>query len=857
MYNVEPYLPDFFRSLENQSYGIERLQIVLIDDGSTDGTLALAEQFRAKYPHNVTVLTKPNGGQASARNLGLTVAEGEWLTFPDPDDVLSEGYFAEVERALGNPQSVDLAVVSTRILLWFDGVNQVKDTHALGGRFRSGARFVDLDSHPQWIQPHVTSAFIRASVVEETQLSFPENLRLRFEDGNFISRYLLRSRQRKVLFLPSAEYLYRQRADQSSTIQSSAMDPRKYTDTIRYGFMGVIDEARSLGAPVPRWAQNLFLYDQFWILRSSQTPAVRQAEFPEWMHEELNELVPRFLEHVEDELILSFGIMPVAPWMRQALWLVKHGVGHTEVYEVARDRRRGLRALLYRFSGERPSELVRAGGRAIQPRHSKTQPLEYVGRPLIWQRTLWVPDDVDIEIELNGDLQDPPRLRVEVPVDPYPTSGLAKFRRNRVLRRVVSGVRRRVGRGGTRLLVRDLTARLRLYHRTFSEAWVFIDRDVDANDSAEDMYWWVRENHPEINAWFVLRRDSNDWKRMSQRGARLVEYGSARHFALLLNAKHLASSHADRFITDVLPSKWGPVPYVFTFLQHGVIKGDLSLWLNPKVIDLFITSTQDEYDYIVGTSPYRYGTKEVRLTGLPRFDALLSASERVAESERNIILFAPTWRSYLVGSMAATSADRTTVDSFEETSYARAISSLLSSDELVEGARVRGKRIVFMPHPNMQPYLDQFAVSPDIEVMAYADVDIRDVLARTAVCVTDYSSIAFNTAFLHVPTVYFQFDRDEYFSGHTERKGYFDYETHGFGPVVETVDRAVSAVMAAIDGELSPIYSTRVERAFPVRDGRNRERVFEAMQEAARRRDMSERTVAATPDSWGARATTD
>ena len=67
----------------------------------------------------------------------------------------------------------------------------------------------------------------------------------------------------------------------------------------------------------------------------------------------------------------------------------------------------------------------------------------------------------------------------------------------------------------------------------------------------------------------------------------------------------------------------------FTFLQHGVIKDDLSRWLNYKKIDLFVTSTAPEHDSIAGDhTPYPFTTKETMLTGLPRFDRLREIGER-------------------------------------------------------------------------------------------------------------------------------------------------------------------------------------------------------------------------------------
>lgn len=827
MYNVARFLPEYFASLERQTYGFDRLEVILVDDGSEDETAELAESF-AQDRANVHVVRKTNGGQASARNAGLPLATGTWLTFPDPDDVLSDNYFASVAMSIDAQQSP--AMLSTRLLLWFDATDKVSDSHALAGRFRHGKVTKSLIDSPSWIQPHITSGFVQRRVVEARQLRFPENLRLRFEDGAFVAQYLLAFADPTVTFVPEAEYLYRQRADNSSTIQTSGANPAKYTDTIRFGFLPVIEEALRERGEVPRWLQNLFLYDQYWILRASKSPAVRNVTFPESMYREIDQLLPTFLQHVDDDAIVNFDLMYVEPWMRDALVLVKHNTGIGNVYWGARDRLRGLRSIIYRFRGPTPEVGLRIDGAAIEPSFQKIAGLEYTARPIVSQQTLWVPDSESTELTLDGvamEIHDRP-----TPYEPAFGRAAAPSQNVRLLRRARKALARRLSPGGFRHVRRDIAVRSHSLARKFAHAWVFIDRDIDAGDSAEDQYWWMQKHHPEINSWFVVREGTNDWQRMSSAGARLIGYGTPEFYALLKHADHLASSHADRFITHALPSKMRPPRYAFTFLQHGVIKGDISHWLNPKDIQVFIASTPDEYRYLTESPAYRYSAKEVQLTGLPRFDVLQERAASVPAEERNLILVMPTWRDYLVGRMGKDSGDREPIEDFSETKYAQSISQLLNDQRLNSAATAAGKRIVFMPHPNMGIYLNDFELPANVEVRSYADTDVREMIIHASLLITDYSSIAFNAAYLDTPVLYFQFDRDDYLTGHTERPGYFDYERDGFGPVVTSAEAAGAEATTIAERGLDPAHRARMRRAFPTRDGLNRQRVYEAMSAA-------------------------
>ena len=83
VYNAERYLADCLESLIRQTH--RELEILVIDDGSTDGSAALCERF-AGQDGRIRLLRKENSGVSSARNLGLDEAQGEYVAFVDADD---------------------------------------------------------------------------------------------------------------------------------------------------------------------------------------------------------------------------------------------------------------------------------------------------------------------------------------------------------------------------------------------------------------------------------------------------------------------------------------------------------------------------------------------------------------------------------------------------------------------------------------------------------------------------------------------------------------------------------------------------------------------------------------------------
>lgn len=92
MYNMEKYIETCITSIHNQHLKTEEYEIIIIDDGSTDSSLELCRTMECANS-NVTVFHQDNLGVGEARNKGIELSLGEWITFIDPDDYYFEGAF--------------------------------------------------------------------------------------------------------------------------------------------------------------------------------------------------------------------------------------------------------------------------------------------------------------------------------------------------------------------------------------------------------------------------------------------------------------------------------------------------------------------------------------------------------------------------------------------------------------------------------------------------------------------------------------------------------------------------------------------------------------------------------------------
>lgn len=110
IYNMEHYLARCLDSVISNSYS--QLELLCVDDGSTDSSLELLHRY-AEKDSRIHIIAKENGGVASARNIGIERSQGEYLAFIDPDDFIHPQYFELLMAALRASDS-DYAICDVR-----------------------------------------------------------------------------------------------------------------------------------------------------------------------------------------------------------------------------------------------------------------------------------------------------------------------------------------------------------------------------------------------------------------------------------------------------------------------------------------------------------------------------------------------------------------------------------------------------------------------------------------------------------------------------------------------------------------------------------------------------------------------
>ena len=160
IYNVEQYLPEFLESLAQQTFDHSRVELILVNDGSLDNSLSLLEQFQSSTDYAVRVINQENAGQGAARNTGIEVAQGTWVTFPDPDDILEADYLQVVADHIELwPQA---EMFATNRIMFFEDTGLIEETHPLKRLFAGGNRLTDLSITPEFFHGSAPAAGVLA-----------------------------------------------------------------------------------------------------------------------------------------------------------------------------------------------------------------------------------------------------------------------------------------------------------------------------------------------------------------------------------------------------------------------------------------------------------------------------------------------------------------------------------------------------------------------------------------------------------------------------------------------------------------------------------------------------------------------
>ena len=877
IYQAKEYIDEALDSLIHQTIGFEKIQLILVDDGSTDGSAEICDRYQERYPKQVKAVHKENGGLSSARNTGLLYAEGRYVNFCDPDDYFDRDAFEKVS-AFMRKHDTEVDLCSVPLSLFGDQ----EGPHGLNIRYEDGTRVIDLmdDANAMYFQLHAASAFYKLDVARTMDF----DPRHAIEDGKENMRILLDNP--KLGVVSNTNYNYRKHGD--SITGRSGYRANWYFPHLRYFSEWLLDRAEEKYGYVPKFVQHAVMYDLQWKIRQKSIPdnILTDEEVQEY-----KELLYSIVRRIDDDVILaqkSIGrpqktFILSKKYGRSPEWRFRTDgsedadlcFNDTVVISVSEMRTvwefvsidnenhtctlEGYHTL---FGGLEEQEII--SYLVINDERHLCDAVDRIDEPdcVLGERISWK-KGFRITFPLQkGRMIIRPEIRtgqnyIQRKVFGYgqffPVTSIYRFMKSYHFRFMLKANESELEISRKPILAfrlfneiallceiwhkNDLGGRKavggRLYYHLLKpfkrrQLWIVSDRISKADDNGEALFCYLMKNKPpKTRIVFAISKNCEDGRRLAQIGP-CVDAMSFRHKLLHLLCDVNVSAQADRVTVNPYAGHHGALRDLlthqhFVFLQHGITKDDISSWLNRynKNMSGFVAAAVPEYESLLDKK-YAYPPEKVWLTGFPRFD-------RLYHKEEKKITLMPTWRKYLMSHIDSNTGIWIPVKDFYSKDFYLFYNGLLNSERLLSALEKYGYTLQFFPHPNLQLSSVQFNPDPRVTVLP-TDTFYRDIYATSKLIITDYSSAVFDFAYLRKPVLYCQFDKDEFFAGeHVYTKGYFDYERDGFGEVTYDLESTIDRIIeyAANDCRLKDDYRDRTDRFFAFDDQNNCRRVTE------------------------------
>ncbi len=850
VYNVENYIRPCLDSLIEQTIDHSQIEVLLINDGSTDSSLEICYEY-AQSNFIFKVFNKENEGVSATRNFGIRNASGKYIMYLDSDDTYT-------------PDTVKL--VTDFFDKHYDEIDMVcyYDQYFENGKpMAAHARYKYLTHTGIYdLKDTVFAMQVRLNIVVknlfEENLLFDEDMMYQ-EDQKYCCQIL--ANKLKLGFVKEAQYNYMK--NDSSIVATSTNVITIFDHTIAF-FEEIFQRYPE---EVPEYYQALFIHDCGWKLKQHCLfPYHYTGEEFEKQNARLLALLKRididvlmkaptvdnFHKYYFLQLMCKDEIM-VYPDVEQISVLHGDKVLRTETScEIICNKikhKRDTLVMLAMFKSMYGAFTGKPSVYAVE--QTKNGPRErkldvFVSSDSYYKarektNTFWA-----FYYEADMNLVDSFELLVEVGGIRYPARYY--FMPNTPL---FNGAKRKTTLEGDfsltfdknvfTITALDENAKLRLinsYTATLKDRtcisirnealryldrriWIYYDckgvkgdngyyqfeHDCMKNDGIERYY--ISNNPPEFMAEYV-RKDL--WPQV-------VMFGSIKHKILFVSAEKILTAFVEPYnYNPMTPAEYSSLSdlmhYELIYLQHGILHATLPWKYTPErsLADRVVVSSYFEKENF--RKNYNFREQDILPTGMGRFNRIAPKTETDDSVRR--ILFAPTWRQYLI-SQATDGTWIPEEKKFAQSSYFQHFNDFLNNEVLIAALEEHDCVLEVKMHPIFEIYESLFEVKSNRIKMVTSIGNQNDY----AMFITDFSSFTFDFAYCKLPIMYFVPDMYEFTAGLNQyRKLDLPFEK-AFGKLVTDAQSAADEVVAMMERGFSPepVYQKRMDEFYlPMED---------------------------------------
>ena len=647
IFNTGRYLDDSIGSLINQSIDFSEIQVILVNDGSTDQTEEICLKYKQRFPKNIEYIKIEHNGVSKARNIGLDYANGTYINFLDPDDKWDYNAFKIFLLFFKYYKNIN--IISGR-MKFFEAANGY---HPLDYKFYK-TRIVNLTEEYSCIQLSAPSCIIKKSIIKGKH--FDESISSS-EDILFLNNLFLINPI--IGYIREAIYFYRRRVDSSSVIQNTKKSFKYHFNSINYVAHKLINNSNIIFNKIIPFIQFYIGYDILCRITQSSFQFLAPDSFQKYCL-----IIESLLKSIEDKYILGQRILS----KKLKIFTLSKKYNKDLRYDIKlknNDSFRYLNHVIINLKAERliiwkileikknilhlegidncwlPKEtysfLCKIGKESFYPTYELNSNYDFItmygviekGRIIKFNIPIDSQNIIKFYISYDG-------LKIEIftslgyfthipPVNSgyyisenyilkYIDNRIHIFLHNKKLeiefeKNFCDQLKIR-NKSNIIKLRKHIKHKNQIRNHENKKIWIINDKHNKAGGNGEYFFRYLKLKKPkEVKSYFVIERNCSDYKRIKQLGDILDLY-SYRYKNIFLQADKMISSLTDSLIENPFHQDHiyirDLIKFDIIYLENRITKDDLSKYFNKfnKNYILFITSLKNEYKSIF---EYKYG----------------------------------------------------------------------------------------------------------------------------------------------------------------------------------------------------------------------------------------------------------
>lgn len=864
VYNVEKYVSEALDSLLAQTISQGEMEVLMIDDGSTDGSAAICKSYAERY-ENFKLLSQENQGVSAARNNGIRNAKGKYLLYLDSDDVLSAETIKNVTDFFDMHYD-EVDVVGYPRVFWY--ADKTEHLHARDKVIKKTKVYALSEI------PYVSLSTLNVAIKNLGNRNVLFDHALAFhEDEAYVTEIIMK--RKRIGYVCEAKYLYRK---YGNSVTDRFVNPY-YIFEPTMDYYEKIFEKHMCEKGVDLYIQTLVLNDLGWKL---EMDVFYPYHYSQGKRETAVRRIQNLLNQIDDDLILNhpnidvyhrFYLLSLKDARNLHLLLGKNAIVLSRGKHVLRMERRitivfsrvkiedgcvewwgFLKSPFFLFSPV-PELYVSITGdekRYEEPLHLIECAFDYYKSKIrtarFWQFRFRVNSNiggnVTFKVLLDGNLMDfsyyfmtGSSFKTNAKFQVFSQHGTQciKSKNQFTVKKIQnrSAYNRNLERWYWKnnkkfWLVRKLAM---LNCKRGKHIWLYYDSTGVGKDNGYYQFIHDVKQNDGIERYYVTH-DEYFAKSDAFNGvpsSHVILFGTKRHKFLYLQSEKVITAYIEQY--NYLPfdlNTYGHYRDInepeIIYLQHGVLHAHQphKYSLEKLNIDREVVSTSYEIKNLIRN--YHFQNEYFIPAGMPRYDYI--DTDKTTREKR--ILMAPSWRQYLI--TASGKGDWfPEFDRFKASGFYKMLQEFLGSEELAALLEKYDYTIDLKLHPIFGCYRECFLfANPRIRL---AETNIK--AEEYSIFISDYSSFTFDFVYLKRPVIYFFPDYDMFQAGLMSYRQLDIPLEEGFGPLTQTASEAINALQAILEnaGRPEPVFQQRMEDFFLSYDNGQCERIYHALME--------------------------